>query len=73
MSICDDKRVTRRIVKAADVTVPSQVYANNDDDARAFLKEHSAIVVKPARGEQGKGVSVDLRNWRDTKRAIATA
>lgn len=73
MSICDDKRVTRRIVKAADVTVPSQVYANNDDEARAFLKEHSAIVVKPARGEQGKGVSVDLRNWRDTKRAIATA
>jgi GNAT-family acetyltransferase (TIGR03103 family) len=29
--------------------------------------------VKPARGEQGKGVSVDLRKWNETKRAIATA
>jgi GNAT-family acetyltransferase (TIGR03103 family) len=73
MSICDDKRVTRRIVEAAHVTVPNQIYADDDDRARAFLEEQGAVVVKPARGEQGKGVSVGLRSWDDTERAIAGA
>jgi GNAT-family acetyltransferase (TIGR03103 family) len=73
MSICDDKRVTRRIVQAANVNVPNQIYAEDDDRARAFLEEHGAVVVKPARGEQGKGVSVGLRSWEDTARAIAGA
>ena len=73
MSICDDKRVTRRIVEAANVTVPNQIYADDDDRARAFLEEQGAVVVKPARGEQGKGVSVGLRSWDDTERAIAGA
>jgi GNAT-family acetyltransferase (TIGR03103 family) len=73
MSLCDDKRVTRRIVKAADIEVPSQIHAGDDKQTREFLKSHKAVVVKPARGEQGKGVSVDLRKWNETKRAIATA
>jgi GNAT-family acetyltransferase (TIGR03103 family) len=74
MSICDDKRVTRRIVRAADVRVPAQIYAAEDDKpAKDFLKEHRCVVVKPARGEQGKGVSVDLRKWNSTKKAIEAA
>jgi GNAT-family acetyltransferase (TIGR03103 family) len=73
MSMCDDKRVTRRIVKAANVNVPDQVYADDDDTAREFLATHKAVVVKPARGEQGKGVAVGLKSWDETEQAIEAA
>jgi len=73
MSICDDKRVTRRIVKAAGVHVPEQVSADDDSRARAFVENHDAVVVKPARGEQGKGVAVGLKAWDETKTAIDVA
>lgn len=73
MSICDDKRVTRRIVEAAGVDVPAQVPVDDEQAAKTFLKEKGSVVVKPARGEQGKGVSVDLKNWRDIKAAIQRA
>lgn len=73
MSICDDKRVTRRIVKAANVNVPDQIHTDDDNRAREFLSAHEFVVVKPARGEQGKGVSVGLKTWDETKRAIEDA
>jgi GNAT-family acetyltransferase (TIGR03103 family) len=70
MSICDDKRVTRRIVKAAGVNVPEQITVDEEDTARAFLGRYGSVVVKPARGEQGKGIAVGLTNWDDTRAAI---
>jgi len=73
MSICDDKRVTRRIVKAANVNVPLQVNAGDEEKTRAFVGTHKAVVVKPARGEQGKGVAVGLKDWGETQTAIETA
>jgi len=73
MSMCDDKRVTRRIVKAANVQVPDQIYASDSDRTRAFLETHEAVVVKPVRGEQGRGVSVELTKWDDVERSIAAA
>jgi GNAT-family acetyltransferase (TIGR03103 family) len=61
MSICDDKAVTRRIVAAAGVAVPEQIEAAAGAEAiAAFLAEHGAVVVKPARGEQGRGIAVGL-------------
>lgn len=73
MSICDDKRVTRRLVKAANVNVPEQTYVGDEEQARRFLDRHRSVVVKPARGEQGKGVSVGLTTWADAQRAISSA
>lgn len=73
MSICDDKRVTRRIVESSGVNVPQQVHADEPALVKKFLEEHDSVVVKPARGEQGKGVSVDLRNWKDIQQAIENA
>jgi GNAT-family acetyltransferase (TIGR03103 family) len=46
------------------------------DDAegdRAFLEEHERIVVKPARGEQGAGISVDVRTPEELEEAVAAA
>ena len=73
MSICDDKRVTRRIVSGANVRVPEQITADDEDRTRAFMEKHRALVVKPARGEQGKGVAVGLRSVEDVRKAIAVA
>lgn len=73
-SICDDKAVTRRIVRAAGVRVPEQIEADGDAERlRAFIETHGSIVVKPARGEQGRGVAVGIDRVEDAERAIAIA
>ena len=74
MSICDDKAVTRRVVENAGLVVPEQMVAEDDAKAlKAFLKKHGSVVVKPARGEQGRGVAVGLETLEDIERAIAAA
>jgi GNAT-family acetyltransferase (TIGR03103 family) len=73
VSICDDKAVTRRVVERAGLTVPEQIAAGDEAELEAFLKKHRSVVVKPARGEQGRGVSVGLTTMQDLRRAIATA
>ena len=74
MSICDDKAVTRRVVQRAGVVVPEQIEASEDRAAlAAFLRKHEAVVVKPARGEQGRGVAVGLRTPEEIETAIGVA
>lgn len=73
MSICDDKRVTRRIVGRAGVRIPEQCVDDNPDARAAFLDKMGSVVVKPARGEQGRGVAVDLRDSADVEAAVAVA
>ena len=73
MSICDDKAVTRRVVENAGLVVPDQMTVDKDAALEAFQKEHGRVVVKPARGEQGRGVAVGLETLDDTQRAITTA
>ncbi|MEM6490993.1 MAG: N-acetylglutaminylglutamine synthetase [Pseudomonadota bacterium] len=72
MSICDDKRVTRRVVEQAGVVVPEQCAADDPDARAALLARHGAVVVKPARGEQGRGVAVDLRTPEAIDAAVET-
>ena len=69
MSRCDDKAVTQRLLKKAGLRVPAQQPAGLPDDNRRFLSRYSRVVVKPARGEQGNGISVDIRDLS----ALATA
>src|SRR5690606_35211462 len=73
MSICDDKAVTRRVVENAGLVVPQQMTVGDDAALEAFQNAHGRVVVKPARGEQGRGVAVGLETLDDTRRAIATA
>ncbi|WP_129794374.1 N-acetylglutaminylglutamine synthetase [Sphingosinicella sp. CPCC 101087] len=73
LSICDDKAMTRRIVQAAGVNVPGEIEADDMDAVRAMLDEHGSLVVKPARGEQGRGVAVDLDTMEAVERAIELA
>jgi len=73
MSICDDKRVTRRVVEAAGVRVPAQIRGEDVDASADFLAEHGEVVVKPVRGEQGAGVSVGLTTLEEIETAVAAA
>jgi GNAT-family acetyltransferase (TIGR03103 family) len=73
MSRCDDKAVTQRLLRRAGLRVPDQTRYDALDQAEAFLTKHGSIVVKPARGEQGAGISVDIRDPKDLERAITNA
>ena len=73
MSICDDKAVTRRVVSRAGVVAPEQIEAGDREALAAFLEKHGQVVVKPARGEQGRGISVGLETLADVDAAIALA
>ena len=73
MSRCDDKAVTRRLLEKEGLRVPAQRTAGDTEADIAFLKQHKSVVVKPARGEQGRGISVDVRGVEELKTAIASA
>ena len=73
MSRCDDKRVTRRVVEHAGISVPRGRTAGNPERDAAFLAEVGQVVVKPARGEQGKGITVGVRDEEALAKAIAVA
>jgi len=73
MTLCQDKRLTNKVLKAAGLQLPVQQLAGNADDNLAFLDEHERIVVKPVDGEQGQGVAVDLRTIEDVQAAVERA
>ncbi|HHX91032.1 MAG TPA: GNAT family N-acetyltransferase, partial [Paracoccus sp.] len=73
LSLCDDKRATRRVVEAAGVLVPAQLTGDSPEARAAFLREHGALVVKPARGEQGRGVAVGLTDTDALEAAVEAA
>ena len=67
MSRCDDKSLTHRILSKVDIKVPAQATLRTRDDVRGFLDTYGRIVIKPARGEQGKGVAVGLETLEEMK------
>lgn len=73
MSRCDDKAVTRRLLARAGLRVPDQVAAAGREENAAFLARHGRVVVKPVRGEQGVGVSVDLTTPEEVEAAVERA
>jgi len=73
MSRCDDKRITRKVLAEAGLEVPDQQLAGDAATDRAFLETHERIVVKPARGEQGRGVAVNITAVEDLQRAVQEA
>ncbi len=73
MTCCDDKRITRRILQRAGLSVPAQQSVGSNAENEAFLKTAGSIVVKPARGEQGRGVAVDVTTADEMRAAIDCA
>ncbi len=73
MSRCDDKALTHRLLSCAKLLVPAQVTVETREVVGPFLAEHRRVVVKPARGEQGQGVAVDLGTPKEIFAAIDRA
>ncbi len=73
LSRCDDKRTTTRLLREAGLRTPEQVQAGTPSANEEFLRELGALVVKPARGEQGRGVSVGVTTPETLEAAIQRA
>ncbi|MDX1562224.1 MAG: N-acetylglutaminylglutamine synthetase, partial [Gammaproteobacteria bacterium] len=73
MSRCQDKYVTHRWLSKAGLETPSFQLAGDDGDNAAFLQQHGRIVVKPAVGEQGRGITVGVDDAAALRDAIALA
>jgi len=73
MSRCDDKEMTRHAMTGEALRVPAQIRAADPETNAAFLAEYKRVVVKPARGEQGRGVAVNLSTQEDVESAITSA
>lgn len=73
MTWCQDKVLTLRRLSSVGLRVPQQKVASDAESNAEFLREHGAIVVKPAFGEQGRGISVDVRTEEHMNQAIRRA
>ncbi|NEX60296.1 N-acetylglutaminylglutamine synthetase [Noviherbaspirillum sp. 17J57-3] len=73
MTWCQDKVLTSRRLASIGLRVPRQRTAGDAAADDAFLQEHGAVVVKPALGEQGKGISIDVRTPEHLRDAIDRA
>ena len=70
---CDDKAITRKVLTEAGLRMPEQIEVSGREAAAAFLRAHKRVVVKPARGEQGMGVAVDLTDLDEVMEAVEAA
>ncbi|MCW2605827.1 MAG: GNAT-family acetyltransferase [Frankiales bacterium] len=73
MSRCDDKRITRRVLEAAGLRVAKGRTATTPEQDAVFLGELGELVVKPARGEQGRGITVGVKDPDALVRAVEEA
>ena len=62
MSRCQDKYVTHRWLSRAGLKTPNFQLSQSIEEDLAFLENHELIVVKPADGEQGKGITIGVDN-----------
>ena len=73
MSRCDDKLVTRRILADAGLRVPDGALATGGPTDLETLERLGPVVVKPARGEQGAGITVGVDDPDELRAAVARA
>lgn len=71
--LCSDKSLTCELLRRAGLPVPAAVLVTEGRQARGFLADHGAVVVKPLVGEQGRGITVDVRSEEELEQAVAAA
>ncbi len=70
---CDHKLHTRRVLEEAGLRIPAGRAATFDDGDLEFLARWEEIVVKPARGEGGHGITVGVVDAGGLAAALETA
>ena len=73
MSRCDDKEATRRVLTKAGLRVARGTMATTPEADAAFLDEVGELVVKPVRGEQGRGITVGVTTVDELRDAVELA
>ena len=73
MSRCDDKRITRRVLTGAGLRVAEGCTSTTPEQDAEFLARVGSLVVKPARGEQGRGITVGVTDAFLLVRAVQEA
>tara|TARA_R110001599_G_C12276798_1_gene662641 strand:- start:8523 stop:10220 length:1698 start_codon:yes stop_codon:yes gene_type:complete len=73
MSRCQDKYVTHRWLSRVGLKTPSYQLSQSMEEDLAFLDNHELIVVKPADGEQGKGITVAVDSEETLVQALSFA
>lgn len=73
MSRCSDKKTTSRLLKNAGLKVPDQKLCTKPLENHAFLEKHGCVVVKPSTGEQGAGITVDVKTKNELETAVIFA
>jgi cyanophycin synthetase len=73
-AIAQDKELTKKLLQAAGVPVPTGRPVDDAADAwKAAQEIGGAVVVKPQDGNQGKGVTVNLNTREEVETAYAAA
>jgi GNAT-family acetyltransferase (TIGR03103 family) len=70
---CDHKPLTRHVVAAAGLHVAPGALATFNGTDHEFLEAHGELVVKPARGEQGWGITVGVTDHDGLAAALERA
>jgi len=70
---CDNKLHTRRVLEKAGLRIPAGRASTFDGEDHAFLDRCKDIVVKPARGEGGQGISVGVVDGHGLAEALEIA
>lgn len=73
MTLCQQKQLTHRVFQRHGLRIPDYRLAASPEENAAFLAKHGAVVAKPENGEQGDGVSVNIRDPETLEKAIAEA
>lgn len=74
VTAASDKALTKRLLARAGVPVPGGVVVHDAEAAVAFARRvPGGVVVKPLAGNQGRGVSLDLRDADSVRSAFLLA
>ncbi|PRY12419.1 cyanophycin synthetase [Pontibacter ummariensis] len=69
-----DKNVTKRILAEAGIPVPQGRTVSNTRELEEAVDELGyPLVTKPLNGNQGKGASINIPNWKEAQKGFAEA
>ena len=70
---CHDKNLTSAFLAEKKFPVPDQIRYESQRQAEKFINKHNLVVVKPACGEQGKGISLGISTIAQLQKALRKA
>jgi cyanophycin synthetase len=74
VAMASDKHKTKRMLENSGVPVPKGVIVYTEEELKAAVEDLGyPLVTKPLDGHQGKGASINIRQWKDALTGFAEA